>query len=375
MYYVTQFEADPTKSFTQTAFANIKALQTQQVNFEIRPLNFVLNWQNRPSWFSDDNRDYFTKTTPVQDPIALVHLQISDLLKVPYTSRTHAIGLTAIESSQIARWVCQGLNESYRGMIVPSEHCKTALENSGLTIPVRVVPHALPDMWRQSYPPLPEKDPNVYVFGFVGNWNSRKNPKALLDAYLKAFPETSENTALLIKTYNAGDIQGYIRQSTGQDRPDIWIYDEAWTEQQMLWAFSMIDCYVSPHRGEGFGLTLAQNAALGKPSIFTNYSAPTEWLGEGHYKLPFSLEKVSETLNGSQDHKFERLQDASIEWADIAVSDVAYALQRVAEERPQSGFSEDSLAEFRSKLSWESVGEVFTASIEDIIDRKLEYLP
>lgn len=374
MFYVTQFENDPTKSFTQTAFANIKALQTQRVKFELRPLSFVLNWENRPSWFADSDRDYFTQTTPAKDPIALVHLQISDLLKVPYTSPTHAIGLTAIESAQVPAWICHGLNASYKGMIVPSEHCKNVLERSGLTIPTKVVHHALPDMWRKSYSPLREKDPSTYVFGFAGNWNSRKNPSTLVKAYLQAFPEPSENTALLLKTFNGGDIEGFIENLAGQKRPDIWVYNESWTEDQMLWAFSMIDCYVSPHRGEGFGLTLAQTAALGKPCLYTDYSAPTEWLGDGHYKIPYTLTKVSSTLDPLIDHTFDRLKSTSIEWADVSVEDLSSALQCVAKDRPSRGFNTERLSEFRQMLSWESVGRAFKQSIEDIMDREMECL-
>lgn len=375
MFYVTQFESDPTKSFTQTAFSNIKSLQSRRVNFELRPLSFVLNWNNKPSWFLDKDRDYFTQTKPSENPIAIVHLQISDLLKVQYRSKNNSIGFTAIEASQVPSWICEGLNESYKGMIVPSEHCKKVLERSGLKIPVRVTPHALPDMWRKSYSPLPEKDPNQYTFGFVGNWNSRKNPITLLNAYIKAFPEPSDSTALLLKTYKAGDIDSYVKRIAGRDRPDIWIYDDSWTEQQLLWVFNMIDCYVSPHRGEGFGLTLAQTAALGKPCIYTGYSAPTEWLtGEGHTQIPHTLVKVESTLD-PKDFQFERMKSPSLEWADVAEEDLTSLLRKAAEDRSVQGFSGQDLTAFRNKLSWESVGDSLIQNIEDIFDRKMEYLP
>ena len=165
MFYVTTFDPDPTKSFTNVAFNNLKALQTQNVNFDLRPLNYILNWENRPPWFTGENRDYFTRTTPTAEPAALVHLQISDLLKVPYRSSEFAVGLTSFESTMIPRWICEGLNASYKGLIVPSQHCANVLMDSGLKIPVRVVHHALPDMWLKDYPNLPDKNPQTYVFG------------------------------------------------------------------------------------------------------------------------------------------------------------------------------------------------------------------
>jgi len=371
MYYVSTFDPDPTKSFTNVAFNNIKALQTQRINFELRPLNFILNWGNAPSWFTEQDRDYFVHTKPSTSQAALVHLQISDLLKVPYTSAENAIGVTAFEASGVPRWICEGLNQSYRGMIVPSEHCANALRNSGLTIPVRAVKHALPDMWLKDYQPLSEKDQDVYTFGFAGNWNSRKNPITVLRAYLEAFPEPQDSVALILKTFQAGDIEGFIRSSYGENRPDIWVYDESFSEAQMLWLFQMIDCYVSPHRGEGFGLTLAQNAALGKPSIFTGYSAPTEWLRSPHIEVPHTLRRVSET-QAIADFKFDHVKDASLEWADVAVSDLASCMADTANRRLKTGFEGESLAQFRSSLSWEQIGLDLVDAAQDILERPLE---
>lgn len=371
MYYVTMFEADPTKSFTQTAFNNIKSLQTQSINFELRPLSLILNWSNRPSWFTDTDRDYFTRTTPSRSPAALVHLQISDLLKVPYSSKTDAVGMTAIETSHIPRWICEGLNESYRGLIVPSEFNKSVLISSGLKIPVRVVPHALPRMWHQSYPKPATAPKSTYVFGFVGNWNSRKNPLTILESYLSAFPEPPEGVALMLKTFNAGDVESYIKAVTNQDRPDIWVYDESWSESQMLWGFQMIDCYVSPHRGEGFGLSLAQTAALGKPCIYTDYSAPTEWLGEGHFKLPYTIVDIDTHLTDS-DMKFDRLKGPGIEWAHVEPEILTREMKRVADLKPVCGFSKEDLAAFRDMVTWESVGASLVDALEDILDRPLE---
>ena len=37
------------------------------------------------------------------------------------------------------------------------------------------------------------------------------------------------------------------------------------------------DCYVSLHRSEGFGLTLAESMALGTPVIATGYSGNTDF--------------------------------------------------------------------------------------------------
>ena len=47
------------------------------------------------------------------------------------------------------------------------------------------------------------------------------------------------------------------------------------------------DCYVSLHRSEGFGLTIAEAMALGKPAIATAYSGNLEFMtAENSYLCP-----------------------------------------------------------------------------------------
>ena len=38
------------------------------------------------------------------------------------------------------------------------------------------------------------------------------------------------------------------------------------------------DCYLSPHRAEGYGLTLLESMALGKPVIATAYSGNMDFM-------------------------------------------------------------------------------------------------
>src|SRR5437764_7553238 len=62
--------------------------------------------------------------------------------------------------------------------------------------------------------------------------------------------------------------------------------------------FSMLDtcdCYVSLHRSEGFGLTVAEAMALGKPVIATAYSATTEFANESNsFPVPAKVVAVGD---------------------------------------------------------------------------------
>lgn len=368
MIYVTQFETDLTKSFSQTAFHNIKSLQQKNINFEVRPLSRVLSWDESPEWIQG-SKDYFVGTQSNLE-CALVHLLAMDLPKALYKSATKAIGVTAIETSMIPMWLAESLNETYKGLIVPSEFSKASLERSGVRIPIRAVPHALHPMWLQDYPSPPKKPTDRYVFGYVGYWNARKNPQGVLDAYLEAFPKDNGQTALLIKTFNAGNIEGYIQSKCGESREDIWVYDEMWSEAQMLWAFTMMDCFVSAHKGEGFGLALAQAAALGKPVIYTNYSAPCEWLSsdKGHHPLEFECIQVQKE---DVTPAYEHMLDDKLEWANVKQTQLVEMLTQISSEKPMRGFAPTQLSDFRKFLSWDNVGDCLINAIESIMEKPL----
>jgi glycosyltransferase involved in cell wall biosynthesis len=58
----------------------------------------------------------------------------------------------------------------------------------------------------------------------------------------------------------------------------------------MLSLLATIDCYVSLHRSEGFGLGMAEAMALEKPVIATNYSGNCEFVTKNTgYPIPFTL--------------------------------------------------------------------------------------
>ena len=56
-----------------------------------------------------------------------------------------------------------------------------------------------------------------------------------------------------------------------------------------------LDVYVSLHRSEGFGLTIAEAMAMGKPVIASNYSGNLNFMDEGMFGLvETNLIKTSE---------------------------------------------------------------------------------
>ncbi len=126
--------------------------------------------------------------------------------------------------------------------------------------------------------------PDGFVFLFAFDFNSiveRKNPHALIKAFKEAF-NPNEGPQLVIKTINGANRVYELERLRldAIDRDDIHIVDEffpAWKRD--AWTASC-DCYVSLHRSEGFGLTMAEAMLLGKPVIGTRYGGNLDFMND-----------------------------------------------------------------------------------------------
>ena len=136
-----------------------------------------------------------------------------------------------------------------------------------------------------------------FTFMFMFDHRSimeRKNPLGLIDAYKRAFPETGE-TRLVIKTVNGDqlpDDRERLRWAVAA-RPDIELVEDRLTREDLDELLSSADCYVSLHRAEGFGLTLAEAMAAGIPVIATGYSGNLAFMDDDNsFLVPHELEQI-----------------------------------------------------------------------------------
>lgn len=171
----------------------------------------------------------------------------------------------------------------------------------------------------------------LYLFCFdLDSIFSRKNPLATIEAYKKAFPEAA-GTCLMIKSVNADrhpDKAAGIEEAVA-GRPDI-IYRDGYLpagEQGALMA--ACDAYVSLHRSEGFGLTMAEAMALGKPVIATGYSGNMDFMNDHNsFLIPYRHVQIGP---GSEPYP------ADVVWAEPDIDAAAQAIRRVREEPDEAG--------------------------------------
>lgn len=169
--------------------------------------------------------------------------------------------------------------------------------------PVRVVPLPLTVENYQSPSTEQFELDDRFTYGFVFDFLSvmkRKNPIGLVEAYIRAFPEIGK-ARLVIKTINAhlrpADREELLWSSLG--REDITIVTEYWSSIEVLSFLKQIDCYVSLHRSEGLGLTIAEAMAQGTPVIATGYSGNMSFMTEHNsYLVPYVIGKVGTNAGG-----------------------------------------------------------------------------
>jgi FkbM family methyltransferase len=161
---------------------------------------------------------------------------------------------------------------------------------------------------------------------FVFDHNSvfeRKNPTAAITAFQRAFTDR-QDVRLVIKSINGerhiADRERLRAAAAGDGR--IELIEHYLDRDEVHKLFATADCYLSLHRSEGFGLTVAEAMAHGLPVIATAYSGPGEFLTDSTgWPIPYRLVPVGP---GNQPYPADSC------WAEPDLDAAAAALREVA---------------------------------------------
>jgi glycosyltransferase involved in cell wall biosynthesis len=165
-------------------------------------------------------------------------------------------------------------------------------------VPVRIIPHAVrispPGAKGRADFGLPA---DRFLFLFVFDYLSvfeRKNPLAIVSAFREAFP-SGEPVTLVLKTLHGDDCpaERRILREALRGLPAVHL-EEDMPRADVEDLLACCDAYVSLHRSEGFGLTIAEAMALGKPVIATRYGGNTDFM-DAETAFPVEYTEVTTT--------------------------------------------------------------------------------
>jgi glycosyltransferase involved in cell wall biosynthesis len=138
--------------------------------------------------------------------------------------------------------------------------------------------------------------PDGFVFLFVFECLSaaRKNPLGAIEAFTRAFTH-GEGAHLVLKTHGSERHPAAARalRDAAAAHPHVHLLDREASEGEKNAMIAACDCYLSLHRAEGLGLTIAEAMFFGRPVISTGWSGSLELTNDRNsYLVDYSLRPV-----------------------------------------------------------------------------------
>ena len=353
--------------YAEAARNNIAAILTQpDIELSARAVSFE-NWATDigPK-FNDMIQPLLTKK--VTPDVQIIHLTPENFARTKQPGMKN-IGYTVWEASKLpSNWVdmCNQLDEIW----VPCQWNVDVFKSSGVTVPIRKIPHTinLSDLEQVPATRIDNIPTDVFNFYSIFHWSSRKNPEGLLKAYLAEFRNT-DKVNLVLKTYmndsSTSDRNqtvlsvGAVKKSLelqDKETASITLVHGALSKQQMSSLHRTCDCFVLPHRAEGWGVPHFEAMALGKPVITTGFGGNLEFMNaDTSYLLSFDVTPVS----GTGRHTYNGWMD----WAEPSIANLRYWMRYVYEHQEEIPVKVAAGREKIQQFDWLQVGKLIRESL------------
>lgn len=193
---------------------------------------------------------------------------------------------------------------------------------------VEVIPHVVPvaPETLDTCPALqPADDTRTILYAFDGaSYLARKRPMALIEAFAMSGLGIG-GWQLVLKTKNLLDAPEPAAAliAAAAAVPNVTLITKPLPGEQMAALLDRAHIYASPHRAEGFGLTIAEAMARGKVVVATDYGGSRDFLDDS-CGFPVS----GPLVRLEQDHG--PYSKGGV-WCEVSIPDLAQALLRAAD--------------------------------------------
>ena len=253
-----------------------------------------------------------------------------------------------------------------------SQYNADAIKNAGVTKPIYIIPEAIDTDISEDIKPYITANETDYRFYSIFEWTERKNPGALLEAFWLEFKDT-KNVSLTIKTYidnfnpeKKNELKKYIKKIKRRLNLNIYapvyIYSKLMERRQIYRFHKSFDCFVSAHRGEGWGIPQMEALLMSRPIISTNCGGIHEYLidKQNAILIPYKHSGVANNRN-------TQWYTPDQKWADVDIEELRKAMRWVFENRDKAKeMGEKGSGCVKSKFSLEAVGKLIRERLTEI---------
>ena len=228
----------------------------------------------------------------------------------------------------------------------PSRFVLEAIRSAGVRTPLRWMPHPVGLRRFDKHRSLTGSPDNsvttILVMGDLLSSGVRKNLLGAVEIYRRAFPDPTTSARLIIKCQSHEGARSFMVELEKRIgvRPDIECVSSRMTRNEVVSLIGSSDILLSPHRSEGFGLSLAEAFMMGVAPLATGWSGNLEFMsGLDELLIDFSMVRVEDQTGV--------YPSGELLWAEPDVIDAATKLRRLA---TSPGLREDLVRRGRSAV-------------------------
>lgn len=304
----------------------IMALRAAGCDIKTQRISFTgnINYKTRAAKICQE-----LESREVDYKIKIIHTT-PDVYKNYKEQGKYHIGHLFWETDKLPRsWVmhCNTMDEIWTG----TELNKKSIIDSGVNVPIYVFAQSIdtdiPDV-------RPYKLPNFngFLFYSIFEWNERKDPKTLINAFWKEF-KGDYNAGLLIKThkstYSADGVKYIVdevnrwKNALGwKDTPRLFLHTNISDEEEKHRIHETGDCYVTSNRGEGWNIPIAEATLHRKPVISPKYGGIVEYFkAKEFYQVRHDLVPI--------DKIYGKYYEPNMNWAQVDEKNLREIMRKV----------------------------------------------